>query len=131
MVSSSAFLLVFYSTKILPGVKRIHPNYFEEYNRKFQVQLPIGPTLSTGTLDEVDLVVFIYIPYIMKFFFLLGVSTFYLRVPILASTSMLPSVIRYHTGRFIRAVERRASLPPLPFPVAVLIQTSKSPKDIQ
>jgi hypothetical protein len=60
----------------------------------------------------------------------LGPLILYLRVPILASASMLPSVIRYHTGRFIGAIERRASFRPLPFPMAVLIQTSKSPKDI-
>ena len=119
---------VVYSAKVLPGVKLITPNYFEEYTRDFQ--LPMGPTLSKGTLDKVHLIVLIYTPSIILFFFILGSLIFYLWVPILALATMLPSVIRYHTGRFIEAVQRCASLCPLPFPVAVLIQTSKSPKGV-
>ena len=106
----------------------ITPNYFEEYTRDFQ--LPMGPTLSKGTLDKVHLIVLIYTPSIILFFFILGSLIFYLWVPILALATMLPSVIRYHTGRFIGAVQRCASLCPLPFPVAVLIQASKSAKGV-
>ena len=103
-----AFCLVVYSTKMLPAVKRFAPDYFEEYTRDFQ--LPMGPTLSQRTLEEVHLVVVIYIPSaIILFFCYLGPLIFYLRVPILASTSMLPSVIRYRTGRFVGAAARCAS----------------------
>jgi hypothetical protein len=123
-----AYFLVIYSAKVLPGVKRIPPNYFEDSSGDFQ--LPMGPTLSKGTLDGVHLVVIIYIPSIIIFFCFFGPLIFSLWVPILASTSMLPSVIRYSTGRFIGAVEKCALLRLLPFPVAVLIQTSKSPKDV-
>jgi hypothetical protein len=124
-----AFCLVVYSAKILPDVKRFTPDYFEEYTRDFQ--LPMGPTLSQRTLEEAHLVVIIYIPStIFLFFCYLGPLIFYLRVPILASTSMLPSAIRYRTGRFVRAAERCASLCPLSFPVAVLIQTPKFSEDV-
>jgi len=77
----------------------------------------MGPTLSKGTVEEVHMVVVIYIPSIILFFLFLGSLIFSLRVPILESTSMLPSVIRDHTGRFVGAIQRRASLRPLPFPV--------------
>ena len=71
-----------------------------------------------------------WISSVVIFLLNLGPLILYLRVSILASTSILPSVIRYHTGRFIGAIERRASFCPLPFPMAVLIQTLKLPKDI-
>ena len=109
-----AFWLAIYSAKVLPDVIRITPDYFEENARDFQLR--IGPTLSKATLEEVHLVVLIYIPSITRFFFSLGLLIFYQRVPILGSTSLLPSVIRYHTGRFVGAVERCASLHSLPFP---------------
>jgi hypothetical protein len=105
-----AFDLVIYSAKVFPSLKHIHPNYFEEYTKDFQ--LPMGPTLSKGTVEEVHMVVVIYIPSIILFFLFLGSLIFSLRVPILESTSMLPSVIRDHTGRFVRAIQRRASLRP-------------------
>ena len=102
------FFLVLYSSKVLPAVKQLTPNYFEEQTRDFQ--LPMGPTLSKGTLEELHLVVLIYVPSIIIIFCFLGPLIFHLRVPILASTSMLPSVVQYHTNRFIGAVERGASL---------------------
>jgi hypothetical protein len=74
----------------------------------------MGPTLSKGTLDVLHLVVLIYIPSIFIFSCFLGPLISYLRVPILALTPMLPSVIQYHTSRFIGVVERRASLHPFP-----------------
>jgi hypothetical protein len=115
-----AFCLVIYSVKVLPLVKRITPDYYEEDARDFQ--LPMGPTLSQGALEQVHIVVLIYIPSaIILFFCYLGPLIFYLRGPILALTSMLPSIIRYHTGRFVRAMERCMSLCPLPFLLAVLI----------
>jgi hypothetical protein len=128
-IVSLAFCLVVYSAKILPAVKWFNPDYFEEYTRDFQ--LPMGPNLSQRTLEEVHLVVVIYIPSaIILFFCYLGPLIFYLRVPILASASMLPSVIRSRTGRFVGAAERCASLCPLLFHVAVLIQTSKFPEGV-
>ncbi|KIM43591.1 hypothetical protein M413DRAFT_25929 [Hebeloma cylindrosporum] len=105
-----ALFLVVYSTQVLPGVKRITPNYFEEYARN---QLPMGPTLSKGTLKEAHLVVVTYIPSIILFFCFLGPLIFYLRVPILASTFMLPAVIRRHTGRFVEAVGRLSQRRPI------------------
>jgi hypothetical protein len=119
IIVSLAFFSVVYGAKILPGVKHIPPHYFKEHTTDFQ--LPMGPTISKGTLDEVRVVVLVYIPSIVIFVFCLGHLIFYLRIPILATTSMLPSAIQHHTGRFVGAVERRASLRPLPFPVAVLI----------
>ena len=112
---------------MLPNLKLIPPHYFEEYTRNFQI--PMGPTLSKGTLEEVYLVVMIYIPCIINFFFYLTPIVSALRkVPILALTNTLPSVIRYHPSRFLEAIERCASLCSLPFPVAVLIQTQSLPK---
>ena len=94
-------------TKVVPSAKLITPNYFEKHASDFQ--LPMGPTLSQGTLEEVHWVVLIYIPTaLILFFCYLGPLIFYLWAPILASTSMLPSVIRYHAGRFVGAVERCA-----------------------
>ena len=75
---------------------------------------PLSQYLST--LDKVQYVVLIHTPSIIFFFFILGPLIFSLRVPILSSTSMLPSVIQYHTGRFVRALERCASLHPFTFP---------------
>jgi len=121
-----AFCSVVYIAKILPAVKRFTPDYFEEYTRDFQL-----PTLSQRTLEEMHLVVIIYIPSaIILFFCYLGPLIFHLRVPILTSTSTLLSVIRHRTGRFVGAAERCASLLPLLFPVAVLIQTLKFPEDL-
>jgi hypothetical protein len=115
-------------------IEQVTPSYFQE-DYRWRPQLPAvcgGPALleRLHMLDQVHLVVLIHIPSIIILFLILGLLIFYLRVPILASTSMLPCVIRYHTGRFVGAIERRASLRPLPFPMAVLIQTSKFPKDI-
>jgi len=115
-----AFLFVVYSAGVLPSIKRITPNHFEEYTK--DLSLPIGPTLPKDTVEEVHLVVLIYIPLIILFFFLLGSLIFSLRVPILSSTFLLPSIIRHHTGRFVGAVEKRTSLRPLPLTMAVLIQ---------
>jgi len=120
-----------YSAKVLPVViEQITPNHFEEHYPDYQLPMPGAghPSLSQylRTLDGVHHIVLIYIPSIILFFFFLGPLIFYLWAPILASTSILPSVIRYHTSRFIAAVERCASLRPLPFPVAVLIQTPKT-----
>jgi len=64
----------------------------------------------------VHLVVLIYMPSITIFIFILSPLIFYLWVPILASTSMLPSGIRYHTGRFVRAIERCVSFAPFTSP---------------
>ena len=118
------YLSLVYGAKILPGVKKITPNFFEEITRDFQ--LPMGPTLSKGTLEEAHLVVLIYLPSIFLLFVFLGPLIFYLRVPILALTPMLPSGFQYHTGRFFRVIKRCASLCPLPFLVAVLIQIKVS-----
>ena len=128
IIVSLAFFSIVYGVKILPGVKHIPPNYFKGHTTDFQ--LPMGPTISKSTLDEVRLVVLIYIPSIIIFFACLGPLVFYLWVPILALTSMLPSVIRHHTGGFVQAVERCTLLCSLPFPMAVLIQISKSPKEV-
>jgi hypothetical protein len=116
-----AFWLVTYSAKVLPRVIRIAPDYFEENARDFQ--LPMGLTL-----EEVHLVVLIYIPSITRFFLSLGLLIFYLWVPILASTSLLPSVIQYHTGRFVGAVERCASLRPLLSPWQYSFKPQSLPK---
>jgi hypothetical protein len=124
-----AYFFVIYSTKVFPAVKQFTPDYFD---RQFEVQVSIGSmdqSLSQGTLkDLVVVLISLTVPFIILFFFFLGLLLFYLWVPILALTSMLPSVIRYYTG--IEAIERCASLRPLPFPMAVLIQTLKSPKDL-
>ena len=134
-----AFSFVVYSSMVVPGVIRTTPNYFDESRGDWvysvpkhlsDFQLPMGPVLSKHIGDEIRLIVLIRIPSIIIFFCILGSLIFCLRVPILALTSMLPSVIQRHPGRFIRAIERRESLHPLPFRVAVLIQISKSPKDI-
>ena len=129
-----AFLLVVYSAKVLPVVtEQTSPNYFEEHYPDYQLLMGASrPPLSQylSTLDTAQHIVLIYIPLIIIIIFILGPLIFCLRVPILASTSMLPSFIRYHTGRFFGALGKCASLHPLNFPVAVLILTSKSPKDI-
>jgi len=82
------------------------------------------PTLSKGTLEEIFLIVVFYMPFIIVYACLLFVLVSQLWAPILASTSILPSGIRYYTSRFFGAVERRASYRPLPFPMTLLIQTS-------
>jgi len=124
------FFLVIYSTQVLPGLKQIPPNYFEEYTTGRDIQLPMGPTLSKGAVEEFHLVILIYIPCILLLFLCLVPLIVGLWVAILESTSMLPSVIQYLISRFFRPVERRALLCPLPFPMAVLIQTPKPPKAI-
>ena len=118
-----AFLLAVYSAQVIPTIKRDARNALPEYIEDFQ--LPMGPTLSKGTLEEVYLVVIFYIPLVIIYAVFLGSLIAQLRGPILASTSMLPAVVRYHTGKFFGAVERRTSLGLLPFPVAVLIQNSR------
>jgi hypothetical protein len=118
------------SIKILRSSNDLHKNLMGNFQLPKDFQLPIGPTLSRGTLQEVYLVVLIYIPSITLFLFSLGLLIFHLRVPILALTSMLPSIIQYHTGRFIGAIERCELFHPLPFTMAILIQMSKSPKDV-
>lgn len=111
MIVSSAFFSIVYSTLVLPSLKRIPLDYFEEYTRDFQ--LPIGPTLSKGTVEQVHLVVVIYIPFIILFFLFLAPLILGLwEVPFLALTSMLPFVIRSHTGRFVGAIQRCALLRP-------------------
>jgi hypothetical protein len=74
-------------------------------------------------LDEVQHTVLVYIPSFFFLFLILGPLILYLWVPILASTSMLPSAIQCHTSKIVGAIERCASLCPSPFPMAVLIQT--------
>ena len=130
----SAYFLVIHSTLLLPILRRIPPNYFEEYTRDFQ--LPLGPTLSKSTLEEVYLVVVIDIPYIIIFFLFLAPTIAGLRlVPILALTSMLPSFIRCHTGRFLGAIERCESaiclsLWQYSFKAQSLAKTSYRPHDL-
>jgi hypothetical protein len=89
----------------------------------------MGPTLSKGTLEEVYLVVVFYIPFAIIYVVFLILLMTQLWAPILASTSTLPSGIQSYTGRFFRAIERRASYGRLAFPVTPLTQTSQSPKD--
>ena len=117
------FTFVVFSTKVLPGAMRTTPNYFDEHPGQRWVgapdlypdfQLPMGPTLPKGTGDMVRLVVLIRIPSIVIFFCILGPLIFCLGV---ASTSILPSVVQYHIGRFFDAIERCASLiAPFTFP---------------
>jgi len=127
MIVSFAFFSFFYSALVLPSLKWIPLNYFEEYTRDFQ--LPIGPTLSKDTVEQLHLVVVIYIPSIILFFLFLAPLILGLwEVPFLTLTSIFPSVIRSHTGRFVGTIQRCASLRSLPFPVAVLMQTSQSSK---
>jgi len=134
------FIFVVFSTKVLPGAMRTTPNHFHEYpgftfrwvgfpDPYPDFQLPMGPALSKGTVDMIRLVVLIRIPSIVIFFCTLCPLIVHLEV---ALTSVLPSVVQYHIGRFFDAIERCASLHPLPFimPMAVLIQISKFPKDI-
>ena len=106
------FLSVVYGTKVFPAAKQISPDYFEVNTKGLQFLMV--QTLSQGAVDKVHQVVLIYIPSVFIFFCYLGSLIFFLRVPILASTSIFPSVIRYHTGRFVGAVQRCASLCPLP-----------------
>ena len=120
---------------MLPSLKILHSrNIHQNYNLlgNFQLpkdfQLPMGPTLSQGTLQEVYLVVSISIPSITLFLFSLGLLIFHLWVPILALTSMLPSTLQYHTGRFIGAIEKCGFFHPLPFTVAILIKCQSLPK---
>ena len=90
-----AFWLVVYSVKVLPQVIRITPDYFEEDARDFQ--LPMGPTLSKGTLEEVHLVVLFYIPSIIRFFFSLGALIFYISKP-WDRLSLLGSALKRNSG---------------------------------
>ena len=86
----SAYFLVIYSTFVLPSLKLISPNYFE--------------------------VIVIYIAQNITFFlFLTPIISCLRQVPVFAWTSMLPSVIRCHTSRFLRAIVRCESLHPLSF----------------
>jgi len=127
------FTFVVFSTKVLPGAMRTTPNYFDEHpgapDRYPDFQLPMGPALSKGTGDMIRLVVLIRIPSIVIFFCILCPLIVCL---VIALTSVLPSVVQYHIGRFFDTIERCASLHSLPFimPMAVLIQISKFPKDI-
>lgn len=117
-----AFVLVVSSIQLIPFIirnaRKALPEHIEDS------QLPMGPTLSKGTLEEVYVVFVVYIPIASAYVGLLVILMTQLWAPILASTSMLPSGIRYYTGRFFGAVERRTSYCPLPFPVTLLIQTS-------
>ena len=122
--------MVIYGIQVVPGLKQIPSNYFEEYTTGGDIQLPMGPTLSKGIVEDFHLVVLIYIPCIILLFLCLGPLIAGLLVAILASTSMLPSVIQYLDGRFFGPVESRALLRPLLFTMAVLIPTAKSPKDV-
>ena len=120
-----AFAFIVFSTGVLPGAMRTTPNHFQEDNSNYiifgtskywpEAQLLMGPALSKCTGDKIRLLVLIRIPSIVIFFCIL--------TPLISSLwVLLPSVIQYYTGRFIRTIERRASLFPLPFPVVVLIQ---------
>jgi len=82
------------------------------------------PTLSKGTMEEIFLIVVFYMPFVIVYACLLFALMSQLWAPIRASTSILPSGIRYYTSRFSEAVERRASYRPSPFPMTLLIQTS-------
>ena len=126
--SNDCCLCLFLTPLQHPGISNVKTDYYEEYTRDFQ--LPIGPTLSKGTVEQVYLVVVIYIPNIILFLLLLAPSILGLwEVLFLILTSILPSVIQSHTGTFVgTGIQRCASLHPLPFPVAVLIQTLKFPK---
>jgi hypothetical protein len=126
------FAFVVFSAKVFSGAMRTTPNYFDEHpGQKWyrapdnypDFQLPMGPALPKGTGDMIRLVVLIRIPSIVIFFCILGPLIFCLGI-------ILPSVVQYHIGRFFDSIERCASLRYLPFPVAVLIQTSKSLKDV-
>jgi len=119
----SAFFLFVYSTQLLPGLKEVPLDYFEEYS---DVQLPMGATLPKGAMENFHRVLLIYMPCIIIFFWILGPIIYGVKCTILEFRSMLPSAIQDHISRFIGAIERRVSFPFLPFPVAVLISTSKS-----
>ena len=96
-----SFLFVVYSSLLLPFVKDIPSIGIPE-----DFQLSMGPSLSKGTLGGIFLVVMCYMPSISIFVVILSFLIEQLWAPILASTTMLPSGIRYHAGQFFRVVKR-------------------------
>ena len=125
----SAFLLVLYTAQMLRSVRQSPPNYFEEYT--VDSQLLMGQILSKGALQRVHLVVIIYIPCIIPFFFFLGPLIPVLQVPIIALTSIFSSVIQYHTGMFVGAIERSELLftPPYGTTNSILKVSQRHPID--
>ena len=126
IIGLSTFFLFVYSTQVLLVLKEFPPNYFKEYTTGRDVQLPMGATLPKGAMENFHRVLLIYMPCIIIFFWILGPIIYGVKCTILEFRSMLPSAIQDHISRFIGAIERRVSFPFLPFPVAVLISTSKS-----
>jgi hypothetical protein len=114
-----AFLLVVFSVQLIPALKRDAREALPE-----DFQLPMGPTLSKGTLEEVYMFVLIYMPFIIVYSCFLVVLMSQMWAPILASTSILPSGTRYYTSWFFGAVGRRASYRSSPLSMTLLIQTS-------
>ena len=101
----SAFFLFVYSTQLLPGLKEVPLDYFEEYS---DVQLPMGATLPKGAMENFHRVLLIYMPCIIIFFWILGPIIYGVKCTILEFRSMLPSAIQDHISRFIGAIERCA-----------------------
>lgn len=99
-----SFLVVVYSSLLLPFVKETPSIGIPE-----DFQLSMGPSLSKSTLEVIFLVVMCYIPSISIFIVILSFLIEQLCAPILASTTILPSGIRYHAGQFFRAVARGTS----------------------
>ena len=104
----STFFLFVYSTQVLPSLKEVPLDFFEEYS---DVQLPMGATLPKGVMENFHRVLLIYMPCIIIFFWFLGPIIYGVKCTILELCSMLPSAIQDHTGRFIGAFERCVSFP--------------------
>lgn len=104
---------------MLSGLKEVPPNYFEEYTTGRVIQLPMGPTLPNGTVEDFHRVLLIYIPCVIILFLFLGPLIVGLMHTILEFSSMLPSAIQAHIGRFVGVIERGVLFPLLPVPAAV------------
>ena len=99
-----AFCFVVITTQLVPDtIRNAHYSLPRNIERS---QLPIGPTLSKGTLEDIYLVVIYYIPSALTCVAFLVLLMVQLRASIFASMSMFPSSIRYYAGRFFGAVER-------------------------
>ena len=109
-------------TKVVPSAKLITPNYFEKHASDFQ--LPMGPTLSQGTLEEIHWVVLIYIPTALILFFC------YLGPPSLHRPLCYPLSFDTMPAGLLEPLKDVRNCGPLPFSMAVLIRTSKFSKDI-
>ena len=119
IIGVSAFLLFVYSTQVLSSLKRFPLNYFEDYTTGRDVQLPMGPILPKDIVEDFHRVILIYIPCIVIFLLFLGPFIAGIMAAILEFSSMLPSAIQDHIGRFVRAIGRGVSSSLLPVPVAV------------